>query len=62
MGTQVFLIRLTQVKRIRADAYLNVLYASESDSGGYDWVGSHSKNKDGFRVEEVNGLYSERPT
>ena len=34
----MFLIRLTQVKRIRADAYLKVLYASESDSGAYDWV------------------------
>ena len=34
----MFLIRLTQVKTIRADAYPNVLYASESDSGAYDWV------------------------
>ena len=34
----MFLIQLTQVNRIRADADLDVLYASDSDSGAYDWV------------------------
>jgi hypothetical protein len=49
----VFLILLTEVKRIRVDAHANVLYASESDSGAYDWFVSHSKIRRRFGDRRV---------
>ena len=39
----------SEKKELEWNTYLNVLYASESDSGGYDWVVSHSKIKDALR-------------